>query len=109
MMDEVKYGKEVIILPRVVRINCEITGYVSVYAMYDKVILLEFQYILKYGKIDSFHYLNTFFDHLFGIVVSTSDCHPRGHGFDSRLYPRNSFLEVRCLERGPLSLVRTIG
>ena len=30
-------------------------------------------------------------DHLFGIVVSTSDCHPRGPGFDSRLYPRNFF------------------
>ena len=28
-------------------------------------------------------------DHLFGIVVSTSDCHPRGPGFDSRLYPKN--------------------
>ena len=28
-------------------------------------------------------------DHLFGIVVRTSDCHPRGPGFDSRLYPRN--------------------
>ena len=28
-------------------------------------------------------------DRLFGIVVSTSDCHPRGPGFDSRLYPRN--------------------
>ena len=28
-------------------------------------------------------------DHLFGIVVSTSDCHPRGPGFDSRLYLRN--------------------
>ena len=28
-------------------------------------------------------------DHLFGIVVSMSDCHPRGPGFDSRLYPRN--------------------
>ena len=27
-------------------------------------------------------------DRLFGIVVSTSDCHPRGPGFDSRLYPR---------------------
>ena len=26
---------------------------------------------------------------LFGIVVSTSDCRPRGPGFDSRLYPRN--------------------
>ena len=25
-------------------------------------------------------------DLLFGIVVSTSDCHPRGPGFDSRLY-----------------------
>ena len=29
------------------------------------------------------------FDHLFGMVVSTSDCHPRGPGFDSRLCPRN--------------------
>ena len=28
-------------------------------------------------------------DHLFGIVVSTSDCHPKGPGFDSWLYPRN--------------------
>ena len=28
-------------------------------------------------------------DHLFGMVVSTSDCHSRGPGFDSRLYPRN--------------------
>ena len=27
-------------------------------------------------------------DRQFGIVVSTSDCHPRGPGFDSRLYPR---------------------
>ena len=27
-------------------------------------------------------------DYLFGIVVSTSDCHPRGPGFNSRLYPR---------------------
>ena len=26
---------------------------------------------------------------MFGIVVSTSDCHPRGPGFDSRLYPRH--------------------
>ena len=28
-------------------------------------------------------------DYLLGIVVSMSDCHPRGPGFDSRLYPRN--------------------
>ena len=27
-------------------------------------------------------------DHLFGIVVITFDCHPRGPGFDSRLYPK---------------------
>ena len=26
---------------------------------------------------------------LFGIVVSTSDCHTRSPGFDYRLYPRN--------------------
>ena len=26
---------------------------------------------------------------LFGIMVSTSDCHPRVPGFDSLLYPRN--------------------
>ena len=30
-----------------------------------------------------------YYDHLFGIVVSTSDCHPKGPGFDSRQYPRN--------------------
>ena len=29
------------------------------------------------------------FDHLFGVVVSTSGCHSRGPGFDSRLYGRN--------------------
>ena len=29
------------------------------------------------------------YDRLFGIVVSTSDCHLRGPGFDFRLYPRN--------------------
>ena len=28
------------------------------------------------------------YDHMFGIVVNTFDCHPRGPGFDSRLYPR---------------------
>ena len=28
-------------------------------------------------------------DRLFGIVVGMSDYHPRGSGFDSRLYPRN--------------------
>ena len=28
-------------------------------------------------------------DYLPGIVISMSDCHPRGPGFDSRLYPRN--------------------
>ena len=49
-------------------------------------------------------------DHLFGIVVSTSDYHPRGPGFDSRLYPRNlSGSTVYGLERGPPSLVRPIG
>ena len=31
----------------------------------------------------------TITDHLFGIVARTSDCHPRGPGLDSRLYPRN--------------------
>ena len=32
---------------------------------------------------------NSALDSLFGIVVSTSNCHPRGPGFDSRLYHRN--------------------
>ena len=30
-----------------------------------------------------------FSDRLFGIVVSKSDCHARGPGFDSRLYTRH--------------------
>ena len=30
-----------------------------------------------------------FFRMFFGLMVSTSDCHPRGPGFDSRLYLRN--------------------
>ena len=29
------------------------------------------------------------YDYLFGIVVSMSDCRPRGPRFDSQLYPRN--------------------
>ena len=37
------------------------------------------------------------------IVVNTSDCHPRGPGFDSRLYPRNFSGSIGS-ERGPPSL-----
>ena len=48
-------------------------------------------------------------DRLFCVAVSTSDCHPRGPGFDSRLYPRHFFLDVQGLERGSPSLVRAIG
>ena len=47
-------------------------------------------------------------DRLFDIVVSTSDCRPRGPGFGSRSYPRNFSGSIGGLERGPLSLVRTI-
>ena len=36
-----------------------------------------------------YFFLCIYLRYLFGIVVSTSDCHPRGPGFDSRLYPRN--------------------
>ena len=38
---------------------------------------------------------------LFGTVVSTSDCHPRGPGFVSQLYPTNFSRSIR--------LVRIIG
>ena len=38
-----------------------------------------------------FKELNDMHHHLFGIVGSISDCHPRGPRFDSRLYPRNFF------------------
>ena len=41
----------------------------------------------KAHKIN-FHY-KYLTDHLFCIVISTSDCHPRGPGFDFRLYHRN--------------------
>ena len=45
---------------------------------------------------------------LFGIVVSTSNCHPRRRlRFPAE--PQNFFLEVQVLERDPPSLVRTIG
>ena len=40
------------------------------------------------GKNYIFLYFH-FIDCLFGIVVSTSDCHPRGPGFDSQLYSGN--------------------
>ena len=39
------------------------------------------------------------FGSLYGIVVSTSDCHPRSPGFDSRLYPR-IFSESIGYEKG---------
>ena len=44
------------------------------------VVKIKTDFLLKYSNS---------FDGLFGIVVSTSDCHPRGPGFDSRLYHRN--------------------
>ena len=47
-------------------------------------------------------------DGLFCVVVSMSDCHPRGPEFDFRLYPRD-FSVYKGLERGSPSLVRTIG
>ena len=34
-------------------------------------------------------YFTSIIDHLFGIVVNTSDYHTRGPGFISWLYPRN--------------------
>ena len=40
------------------------------------------------GRVfSSFHFLMC--DRLFGNVVCMSDYHPRGPGYDSRLYPRN--------------------
>ena len=49
-----------------------------------------------------------FDDHLCGMVVSTSDCHPRSPRFDSRLYPKN-FSGSIASGMGSISLVRTIG
>jgi hypothetical protein len=43
---------------------------------------------------------------LYGLVVRVSGYRSRGPGFDSRLY--QIFWELGGLERGPLSLVRTI-
>ena len=40
-------------------------------------------------KVDGFFQSIEILDHLLGIVVSMSDCHPRGPEFDSQLYPRN--------------------
>jgi hypothetical protein len=45
-------------------------------------------------------------DRLCGLVVRVSGYRSRGPGFDSRA--DQIFWEVRGLERGPLSLVRTI-
>jgi hypothetical protein len=45
-------------------------------------------------------------DRLCGLLVRVSGYRPRGTGFDSR--PYHIFWEVGSLERGPLSLVRTI-
>jgi hypothetical protein len=45
-------------------------------------------------------------DDLCGLVVRVSDYRSRGPGFDSQ--PYQIFWEVGGLERGPLSLMRTI-
>ena len=42
-------------------------------------------------SMETMIYIISLNDHLFGIVVNTSDCHPRGSGFDSRLYPRHFY------------------
>ena len=47
-------------------------------------------------------------ERIFGIVVSMSDCHPRGPGSIPGYTPE-IFQEVYGLDRDPLSLVRTIG
>ena len=40
-------------------------------------------------KVSFNHVIEVFICLPVDIMVSTSDCHPRGPGFDSRLYPRN--------------------
>ena len=47
-----------------------------------------------------------YYDLLYGLVVRVSGYRDRGLGFDSRRY--QIFWVVVCLERGPLSLVRSI-
>jgi hypothetical protein len=67
----------------------------------------EFKVLLKkllYEK--SFYSLDEFFDRLCGLVVRVSGYRYRGPGFDSRRY--QIFWVVVGLERGPLSLVRSI-
>jgi hypothetical protein len=49
---------------------------------------------------------DTKLDRLCGLVVRVSGYRSRGPGFDSR--PYHIFCEEGGLERGPLSLVRTI-
>ena len=51
------------------------------------------QSLLKFRRHISLSLLKT--DHLFGMVVSTSNCHPIGPGFDSRLYPRHFSRRIR--------------
>ena len=53
-----------------------------------------------------FDYIIVFTDHLCGLVVRVSGYRYRGLGFDSRGY--QIFWVVVGLERGPLSLVRSI-
>ena len=48
--------------------------------------------LLTMDRYDDYNFKYPYYmlaDHLFGMVVSTSDCHPRGPGFDSWLHPRN--------------------
>ena len=69
--------------------NGEVSCLIFVLFRFDKISLL-----YKY------HY------YLLGVVISISDSHPKGPGFDSRLYARNFSGSVN-LEREPLSFVKT--
>ena len=61
---------------------------------YVTTVLPDFARNVFYGGCSVFFwvplYIYIYIDRLLGIVVSTSDCHPRSSVFDSRLYPRNS-------------------
>jgi hypothetical protein len=58
------------------------------------------------GGISNLNDISSNNDRLCGLVVRVSDYRSRGPGFDTRTY--QIFWEVGGLERGPLSLVRTI-
>ena len=57
----------------------------TVHTVHPVIIITKINFIISNFELDNFKTTCL----VYSLMVSTSDCHPRGPGFDSRLYPTN--------------------